>query len=210
MTTPMFPLGSVLLPGEQLPLRIFEPRYADMLDDVTAADSTFGVVLIERGSEVGGGDARGNVGTLAWVKEWAESGPRQYSLLCAGVQRIAVDEWLPDDPYPRARTRDLPDADGDDPVWSVLLDRRAQLQLLCGQGGRRDPQLRWIASQLAEPVDYSGHDATAASFRATSELPLGAADRQQALVAPDAAARVDVLVSAVDDLLAALRFRLQA
>lgn len=205
----MFPLGAVLLPGERLPLRIFEPRYADMFDEVIEADATFGVVLIERGSEVGGGDTRDHIGTLARVAEWTETGPRQYSMLCVGMHRVAVDEWLPDDPYPSARTRATPDVDADEPDWTALLDRRAQLQLLCGQGGRRDRQLRWIASQLAEPVDYSDADRTAASFRAASDLPLGAADRQRALTADDAAARVDVLISAVDDLLAALRFRLQ-
>ncbi|MFC3244590.1 peptidase S16 [Gordonia humi] len=147
---------------------------------------------------------------MARVEQWAESGPRQYSLACRGTARIVVDEWLPDDPYPRARTRMAPDAAGDEPDWDPLLEKRAELQLLCGQGGRRDRQLRWIASQLAEPVDYAGDDATAASFRAASDLPLGAADRHRALVAPDAAARVDVLASAVDDLVAALRFRLQA
>ncbi|MCF8587760.1 LON peptidase substrate-binding domain-containing protein [Gordonia liuliyuniae] len=208
--TAMFPLGSVLLPGEQLPLRVFEPRYATMFDEVLAGDSTFGVVLIERGSEVGGGDTRSAVGTLARVDDWTPTGPRRHSLLCVGVHRIVVDEWLPDKPYPNARTRRLPDTPGEDPDWTALMERRAQLQLLCGQGGRRDRDLRRTASWLAEPVDYSGLDSTEASFRATSDLPLGAADRQRALTAPDAASRVDDLVSAVDDLIAALRFRLQA
>ncbi|WP_186349866.1 LON peptidase substrate-binding domain-containing protein [Gordonia spumicola] len=206
----MFPLGSVLLPGETLPLRIFEPRYAAMFDELLAGDRTFGVVLIERGSEVGGGDDRDSVGTLAHVQAWAETGHGRYSVNCMGTRRIVVDHWLTDDPYPRAVTRELPDEPGGDPDWPSLLGKRAQLQLLCGQGGRRDQQLRWIASQLAEPVDYAGPDREEASWRAASDLPLGAADRRKALAAPDPAARVDVLVSAVDDLIAALRFRLQA
>lgn len=207
--TPMFPLGSVLLPGEQVPLRVFEPRYAAMLDDVLASDSTFGVVLIERGSEVGGGDIRAHTGTLARIDDWAETGARQFSLLCTGGERIVVDEWLPDDPYPNARTRVVADQRGDVPDWGSLMERRAQLQLLCGQGGRRDHQLRAIASRLAEHVDYTGPDATVESFRAASDLPLGPADRQRALTTTDAASRVDHLVSAVDDLIAALRFRFQ-
>lgn len=55
---PMFPLGSVLLPGSPLPLQVFEPRYRAMLDDCLAGDQRFGVVLIERGFEVGGGEQR--------------------------------------------------------------------------------------------------------------------------------------------------------
>ncbi len=205
----MFPLGSVLLPGETLPLRIFEPRYADLLDDVLAGDRTFGVVLIERGSEVGGGDERGVVGTLARVDESTATGPRRYSVSCVGIERIRVEAWDSDDPYPQARTCSLPDAPSPPIDLSGVLAKRAQLQLLCGQGGRMDPQLRWVASQLAHPVDYTGPDPTADTFRAASDLPLGAADRQRVLEAPDAAARVDVIDAAVDDLIAALRFRLQ-
>ena len=53
---PMFPLQSALLPGEVLPLRIFEPRYSELVQDCLAmTDPAFGVVLITRGREVGGG-----------------------------------------------------------------------------------------------------------------------------------------------------------
>ncbi len=205
----MFPLGAVLLPGEQLPLRIFEPRYAAMIPDVQSAGGRFGTVLIERGSEVGGGDVRAMVATLAQIDRLTPSGPGRYSLVARGVSRITVAEWLPDDPYPRALVDDLADGDAGAVDWTELLEKRAQLQLLCGQGGRRDAQLRWIASQLTKPVDYDGDDPVAASFRAASELPLGAADRYSVLTAPDAAARVDVIAAAVDDLIAALRFRLK-
>ena len=64
----MFPLGKVLVPGEVLPLHVFEPRYRQLVVDLLAADDRppeFGVVLIERGWEVGGGDARTDIGTVA-------------------------------------------------------------------------------------------------------------------------------------------------
>ncbi|ALG86798.1 peptidase S16 [Gordonia phthalatica] len=205
----MFPLGAVLLPGEQLPLRIFEPRYAAMVPDVEAAGGQFGTVLIERGSEVGGGDVRAMVGTVAQIARITQAGPGRYSLLCNGISRITVHEWLPDDPYPRAMVDDLVDAVGEEIDWTVLLERRAQLRLLCGQGGRRDPQLKWIASQLTKPVSYETDDPVEASFRAASDLPLGPADRHSVLSAPDAATRVEVIETALDDLIAALRFRLK-
>ena len=64
-TLPMFPLGTVVFPGERLPLRVFEPRYRQLVLDCLAADSpVFGTTLIERGSEVGGGDERASVGTV--------------------------------------------------------------------------------------------------------------------------------------------------
>ena len=65
---PMFPLGTVLLPGGVLPLHVFEPRYRQLVVDCLAddtADPEFGVTLIERGSEVGGGDQRTTVGVVA-------------------------------------------------------------------------------------------------------------------------------------------------
>ena len=65
---PMFPLGSVLLPAMPLPLRIFEPRYLKLLGDLMGSENPeFGVVLIERGTEVGGGDQRMQIGTIASV-----------------------------------------------------------------------------------------------------------------------------------------------
>ncbi|MET1002223.1 MAG: LON peptidase substrate-binding domain-containing protein, partial [Acidimicrobiia bacterium] len=51
----MFPLGSVLFPHALLPLHVFEPRYRVMMRHCLEGDKEFGVVLIERGSEVGGG-----------------------------------------------------------------------------------------------------------------------------------------------------------
>lgn len=205
----MFPLGAVLLPGEELPLRIFEPRYAAMISDVELAGGTFGTVLIERGSEVGVGDVRSMVGTIAHVDTIALSGPGRYSLLCRGTDRIRVAEWLPDEPYPRALVDELTDPVVERLEWSALIQKRAQLQLLCGQGGRQDTQLRWIASQLTKPVDYESVDPTTASFRAASDLPLGPADRYKVLTAADAATRVEVIETALDDLIAALRFRLK-
>ena len=55
---PMFPLGCVLFPHAHLPLHVFEPRYRTLTRDCLRTDREFGVVLIERGSEVGGGDSR--------------------------------------------------------------------------------------------------------------------------------------------------------
>ena len=68
----MFPLGTVLLPFAHLPLHIFEPRYRALVKDCLAGDGEFGVVLIERGHEVGGGDVRFGVGTVARIVQTAE------------------------------------------------------------------------------------------------------------------------------------------
>lgn len=106
---PMFPLGTVLLPGQPLPLQIFEQRYLTMLRDVAAGDGRFGVVLIERGFEVGGGDQRFPIGCLAGIEQVRPMPGGRVGLLARGQERIEVVDWLPDDPYPRAEVRRLPD-----------------------------------------------------------------------------------------------------
>ena len=76
---PMFPLGTVLFPYAVLPLRVFEPRYRVMTRRCLDGDREFGVVLIERGSEVGGGDVRFGVGTIARIVQVAETPDGGYS-----------------------------------------------------------------------------------------------------------------------------------
>lgn len=103
----MFPLGSVLFPGMPLPLRVFEPRYVAMLASVLEqTEPEFGVVLIERGSEVGGGDVRFRVGTVARIVS-VEQDADSLMLLATGVERFEVVSWLQDDPFPRAEVREL-------------------------------------------------------------------------------------------------------
>ena len=103
----MFPLGSVLFPGMPLPLRVFEPRYVAMLSAVLGqTEHDFGVVLIERGSEVGGGDVRFGVGTVAHIAS-VEIAEGSIGLLATGGARFEVVRWLQDDPFPRAEVREL-------------------------------------------------------------------------------------------------------
>ena len=112
----MFPLGAVLLPGNPLPLQVFEPRYLAMLRDIAGSDGRFGVVLIERGFEVGGGDERFSIGTVAVVERVSPAADR-IRLVARGTGRFEVVRWLDDDPYPRAEVQPLPDL-----VWE---DERA-------------------------------------------------------------------------------------
>lgn len=108
-TMPMFPLGSPLLPGLGLPLQVFEPRYHAMLDEVMAGDRRFGVTLITRGHEVGGGDIRSSVGATAEVLRHQEVEDGRVLVLAVGRERIRVQRWLRDDPYPLAEVEPWPD-----------------------------------------------------------------------------------------------------
>jgi uncharacterized protein len=115
----MFPLERVLMPGSALPLHVFEERYRIMTRECLAGEQAFGVVLIERGREVGGGDERVDVGTMAVIEEVAELEAGRFFLLCRGGARLRVVEWLPDDPYPTAKVTLAPD-DADDPEVARL------------------------------------------------------------------------------------------
>ncbi|MBC7725731.1 MAG: LON peptidase substrate-binding domain-containing protein [Burkholderiaceae bacterium] len=111
---PMFPLGSVLFPHMPLQLRVFEERYLVMMGRILNSDAPeFGVVLIERGQEVGGGEKRFGVGTIALVSELS-AGEGFIGLLAAGGTRFEVAEWLGDSPYPLADVRPLPDLEFDE------------------------------------------------------------------------------------------------
>src|SRR6266508_2601753 len=104
----MFPLGNVLFPHAQLPLHVFEPRYRALAETCLAGDGEFGVVLIERGSEVGGGDTRFSVGTVARIVAAGRLPDGRYLLATEGTRRLRVREWLPDAPTaPRAAQHDV-------------------------------------------------------------------------------------------------------
>lgn len=152
----MFPLGSVLFPGMPLPLRIFEPRYVAMVASVLkGADNEFGVVLIERGSEVGGGDVRFGVGTVAKIVS-VERDDNLIVLLAVGGQRVEVMRWLPADPFPRAQVRDLPALQWNESSSSELDEAEALVRATISRASEF-VELRWpagieLSSDLAQRI----------------------------------------------------------
>ena len=91
-----------------LPLHVFEPRYRVMMRHCLDGDREFGVVLIERGSEVGGGDVRFDVGTLARIVQATElPDGRLRGRVRRRARGLRVERWLPDDPFPLARDRSV-------------------------------------------------------------------------------------------------------
>ena len=129
----MLPLGTVLFPSGVLPVQLFEDRYRRMIVDVLAADRELGIVLILRGSEVGGGDLRYDVGTRSRVLEAREAPDGRWSVVITGLQRVRVDRWMPEDPYPVADVRPMPDLPGPgiDPASYHSLESRLR-RLLAG------------------------------------------------------------------------------
>jgi Lon protease-like protein len=215
---PMFPLSTVLLPGEALALRVFEPRYRRMIADCMDGDGTFGVVLIARGSEVGGGDERLHVGTVAAIEDVTSAAPDgRFSLRVRGSERIRVERWLADDPYPKAEV--APFDEGDEPsaaLRSAVHDARRALrrvQVLSSELGYRWPP-EWL-ELLAGPPPASGggdgggrgtaggggagEDVPSVSWALCAVAPLQSHDRQQLLETEGTVARLERLRRFADD-----------
>jgi uncharacterized protein len=205
--TPMFPLESVRLPGEGLPLRIFEPRYSALVRDCLAGDRTFGVVLIAAGREVGGGDARCDVGTLAHIVAAEEVGDGLYRIECEMRERIRVSEWHDDDPYPRAAVVPWPDEPGDTVTGADIADVEDRVMALferiaASQEATLPPRVELLGE--AEP----GDDAGSRLYTLAARIPMGQADRYSVLEAPSAAARLAALSDAVETVAALVEFQL--
>ena len=89
MQIPLFPLNTVLFPGGPLPLRIFEPRYLDMLSRCMKDDRPFGVLLIREGAEVGPATTW-DVGTLAKVTDWYQGSDGILGVTAIGTERFRL------------------------------------------------------------------------------------------------------------------------
>ena len=91
LTIPLFPLNTVLFPGGPLKLRIFEPRYVDMVGRCMREDAGFGVALITEGVEAGGFARTANVGTLARIVDFEQLPGGLLGLTACGRERFRID-----------------------------------------------------------------------------------------------------------------------
>jgi hypothetical protein len=187
----MFPLSTVLFPHMPLPLHVFEPRYRALMADCLAGSGEFGVVLIERGSEVGGGDRRVAVGTVAAIEEAAPLSDGRWVLVARGSRRIRATEWLPDDPYPQAVVEELADAPSPGLagalVGAAAAVRRARALL---------SELGAAPAVAAPPA--SAEDPVTAAWELCAQAPLTPFDAQRLLEVDDPAERLALLAGLCD------------
>lgn len=197
----MFPLGTVLVPGAPMPLHVFEPRYRALVEHCRDGVPEFGVVLIERGSEVGGGDVRFPVGTLARITHLAPSPDGRYLLTMVGLRRLRCLRWLPEDPFPCADV-ELPE---DPPVGAEAheLRREAEARL------RRLLALHTELGEIVPEIDVVlDPDPVIALYQAVVAAPLGVIDRYRILESDDPTVRLEHLVGILDDGVETARVRL--
>jgi len=87
---PLFPLHTVLFPGGPLALRIFEPRYLDMISRVMKEESVFGICLIQEGDEVGDAAQPHAIGTLGRISYFNRRSDGLLGITVQGEQRFRI------------------------------------------------------------------------------------------------------------------------
>lgn len=161
MDVPLFPLNTVLFPGGPLPLRIFEPRYLDMISACMKQDAPFGVLLIREGAEAGPATTW-NIGTLARVTDWYQGSDGILGITAVGTERfrllsthrepdglnVGEIELLPAPPVEAVP----PEFAALPPILETVLDDLGRLY----QDLERSPgDARWVAWRFAEILPIS-------------------------------------------------------
>jgi Lon protease-like protein len=156
LRVPLFPLKTVLFPGGPLPLRIFEPRYIDMVKNCVRDDTPFGVLLIREGGETGPATTH-DIGTLARIVDWYQGSDGLLGVTAIGEQRfrllsserldsglnVGEVDLLPDEPS-------LPMPDEYRPMAEILSGVLDDLGLLYQTLERRLDDATWVTSRFVE------------------------------------------------------------
>jgi len=150
---PVFPLdGALLLPGGQLPLNIFEPRYLNMVDDAMAGDRLIGMVQTKPGDRER--PPLAPVGCLGRITSFAETPDGRYMITLTGLCRFRLGDELPvRTPYRQVRASfDAFEADLKEDGGPSGLDRDTFLAALGRYLDHRGLGIEWETAENA-PVD---------------------------------------------------------
>jgi len=165
---PIFPLsGAVLLPGCELPLNIFEPRYLNMVDDALKSDRLIGMAQSD-------GDKVRAIGGLGRIIQFSETEDGRYLIVLKGLKRFTVDQELPlERPYRQAKVNYASFATDPDYHMPEMLP-----EAISDKGGENRAALtvamKSFAKSLGVEVDWN----------ALSEIPLPRLIDQAAMISP--------------------------
>lgn len=184
----LFPLHSVLFPGGPLALRVFEPRYLDMISQCLKDDCGFGICLIRDGDEVGQAAHTYDVGTLSRISYWNRRPDGLFGVTVKGEQRFRI---LSTEISPNQLIR----------AEVTLLDNEPKLPL-----AEHHMSLVTLLSGIMEQLDHpyitlSKHyeDAAWVGGRLVELLPLDWAQKQLFLQMDDPLERLDQLMLMLDN-----------
>jgi uncharacterized protein len=178
---PLFPLNTVLFPGGPLPLRIFESRYLDMVSMCMKEERSFGVLLMQSGSETG--DVKTvAVGTKARVSDWYQGSDGILGITAIGMERFRLSSCSRQDdglyvgsvsPLKPERHQDMPDQ---------YRPMGALLEVIIDDLGK-----------LYENIETRYDDATWVGYRFAEILPISLEEKQHCLKIDDAIDRLKFL-----------------
>ena len=194
---PVFPLsGALLLPGGQMPLNIFEPRYLEMIDAALRGDRVIGMIQPKFSDDNGNSDKPKlcAVGCLGRLASFAESGDGRYLVSLQGICRFRVAEELNvRTPFRQCRISPfVSDLDEESDVSSV--DRESLLRVFRAYLDANDLDADW------ESVKRAGNDTLVNALSMMS--PYGPAEKQALLEAPDLKSRAETLIAITEMALA--------
>ena len=184
LSIPLFPLSAVLFPGGVLPLRIFEPRYLDMVSECLKTDSGIGVILIRDGREAGEAVDTYEVGTLCHIRYWHKRPDGLLGVTLQGEQcfRVITREVRPNQLI-IAEAEMIPES----PTIPVTESHQHLVDLL-----------KQIINQLEPPYSTltpAYEDAAWVSARLVELLPFDLAAKQELLMSEDAVQRLDTITA---------------
>lgn len=186
---PLFPLHAVLFPGGTLPLRIFEPRYLDMVSDCMKNQKGFGVCLIREGSEVGKAADTYEVGTLSDISYFNQQADGLLGITAQGRQRFRIISQ-------QVQANQLTLAE-------VILLENENSVTLPKQYARIADTLRKLLEQLDYPfikMEKRYDDASWVSSRLAELLPIRLEQKQYFLQLDDPLQRLERLAALMDEM----------
>ena len=161
LNIPLFPLNVVLFPGGPLPLRIFEPRYLDMVSDCLKNNTGIGVVLIRNGKEVGDAAETHDVGTLCTISYWNRRQDGLLGITLTGEQRFRIrSQQIQTDKLIRAEVELLepmpiiPMTEKDQRLVKILQKIITQLEPPFTTMPVQYEDMDWVTSRLVELLPF--------------------------------------------------------
>lgn len=185
----LFPLPTVLVPGAALGLRVFEPRYLDLVSECGRKGTGFGVCLLMDGDEGSETTAAAAFGTEALIEDFGTGDDGLLTLRVRGARRFHARQL-------RVRDNGLQVAEVEwtdpDPVEPLRPEHGLLATLLRGV-------LEQVGGEHADALDARIDDAAWVGWRLVEMLPLQDIQRQQLLQVDDPHERLDRLLSLLPD-----------
>lgn len=192
LTLPIFPLErALLLPRQELPLNIFEPRYLQMVLDALGSGRLIGMVQPRKGSKAGDPVAVYRVGCAGRITFFQETSDGRLLIQLTGVCRFEIAEEIESNKaYRSVRPSWRPFMSDLDPTPELPLEFGQLEARLRQYAASHQLQIRWDALKKLPTADL-------VDFLAV-QLPFDVAEKQALIEAKDVATRADVLCRAIE------------